>query len=234
MRRLKADFHTHTSDDPCDFVEYSAEMLIDAAAAKGVEVLAITCHAVVTHNAYICEYARRCGVLLIPGIESFVEDKHVVILNPDAEQAGATTFEDLRRLGKRDAVFIAPHPYYPSKAALNDKLAENIDLFDAIEYSAFYLAPLNFNRAALRAAKKWSLPLVGNTDTHLFPYDDSTFTWVEAEPNVASVIQALRAGKVEVQTRPRSFYQFLCMVKFSIGATVRARTAQWFGEEYAQ
>ena len=40
MRRLKADLHTHTAEDPRDGIDYSAEMLIEAAAKFNVDVLA--------------------------------------------------------------------------------------------------------------------------------------------------------------------------------------------------
>lgn len=203
MRRLKADFHTHTSDDPWDGIGHSAEMLIDAAARKALDVLAITCHGACVFNGYLSAYARRRGLLLIPGMEAFIEQKHVLILNPDTEQARARTFEELRLLGRRDAAFVAPHPFFPSKVCLHRRLGENIDLFDAIEYTSFYLPGMNFNRAAMRAARRYGLPMVGCSDTHALPYQDSTFTWVDADPSIESVIGAIRKGKVSVETRPR-------------------------------
>ena len=197
MPRLKADLHTHTSDDPWDEIDYSAETLIDAAAAKRIDVLAITCHDLCAHSQYLAEYARRRNVLLVPGIELHVEGRHVIILNPDEEQCAASTFPELRALGPRDGVVVAPHPYYPAGRSLNELLVPNIDLFHAIEYSAFYFLGLNFNRKAEQLAREKGLPLLGSSDTHVLPYEDSTFTWIDAERSIQSVIEAIRAGRVK-------------------------------------
>ena len=103
MRRLKADFHSHAAGDPRDHLLYSPEMLIQSAADEGIEVLALTCHEGVIFSDRLAQFADRKGVLLIPGIEQLVEGYHVLILNPDPEQARARTFAELRTLGRRDA-----------------------------------------------------------------------------------------------------------------------------------
>lgn len=203
MKRLKADLHTHTADDPFDIIAYSAETLIDEAAEAGVEVLAITCHEFNAYSAYLSHYAHRRGVLLVPGMEKFVSSKHVVILNPHADHQQAHTFDDLRNVGRLDAAFVAPHPYYPSPNSLLGDLERNIDLFDAIEWSSLYLRSLNPNRKAARAARAHGLPLLGTSDTHVLPYEDTTFSWIEAEPCIEGIIEAIRAGRVTVETRPK-------------------------------
>ncbi|MEX2016664.1 MAG: PHP domain-containing protein [Candidatus Hydrogenedentales bacterium] len=214
-----ADLHTHTSDDPWDNVPYSAEELIDAAAARGVQVLAITCHGVVAHTPYFSEYAHRRGMLLIPGIELFVEGRHVLVLNPDSEQACATTFAELRRLGPREAAIIAPHPYFPVGMSLMGKLEEHIDLFHAVEYHSFYTRMVNFNRKAVRAAKQFGLPLVGTTDNHTFPYVPSTYTWIDAEPTITAVIDAVRGGAVTVASKPRPVGLIVQTLAFTVRQT---------------
>ena len=226
---LKADFHTHCAEDPHDEIAHSAEMLIDAAAAAGVRVLAITCHGAVAHTPYIERFAREREVLLIPGIEAFIEGKHVLILNPDAEQANARTFDELRRLGRRDAAMIAPHPFYPAKSSLMAELERNIDCFDAIEYSSFHTGWLDLNRKAEAVARTHELPMVGASDTHVLPYVDSTFSWVEAEWEVASVIGAIREGRVRVETRPRPWRAIADTLRFSVEQEFRNRRKQRLG-----
>jgi len=201
MRRLKADLHSHSADDPKDSLRHSSEMLIDAASESGIEVLAITCHERYVFTQSLSRYAERRGILLVPGIEAMIESKHIVIINPDRDHIAARTFEDLRVVGKKDAAFIAPHPFYPTPNSLHRKLRENIDLFDAIEWCSLYLGPLNPNLFAARAARKYGLPLVGTSDTHALPYCGNTFSWIDAEPTIAGVVEAIRRGRVEVETR---------------------------------
>ncbi len=201
MRRLKADLHTHTADDPYDQLGHSAEELIDAVAEQGFDVLAITCHERNAYNASLAEYARRHGVILVPGIEKFIELRHVLILNPHPDHLAAQTFDELREIGRRGAVFIAPHPYYPTPNSLMGQLTKHIDLFDAIEWCSLYMRGLNLNRRAARVARRYELPLVGTSDTHSLPYNSRTFSWIDAEPTVEGIVEALRAGRVEVETQ---------------------------------
>jgi predicted metal-dependent phosphoesterase TrpH len=203
MKRLKADPHTHAADDPFDTLSHSAEMLIDAVAAAGMDVLAITCHDLSLYTHRLFEYAGRRNVLLIPGIEKFVSAKHVLILNPDPEHLQATTFDELREIGRRDAAFVAPHPYYPAPSSLLGDLVRNIDLFDAIEWSSLYMRTVNPNRWAARTASRYGLPLLGTSDTHGLPYEDTTYSWIEAEPTAWGVVEAIRAGRVTLETRPK-------------------------------
>jgi predicted metal-dependent phosphoesterase TrpH len=216
-RRLKADFHTHAAGDPHDPIAYSEEMLIEAAARQGIDVLAISCHDANVYCDNLARYARRRNLLLLPAQESIIEDKHVLMLNPDPEQAAATTFAELRRLGRRNAAFIAPHPFYPIQSALGRKLLRHIDLFDAIEYCTLYYPGVNFNLPALLTARRHGLPMVGTSDTHALPYGDSTFTWVTAEATVEGVVHAIREGHVEVVTRPRPVVDALHMLAFAVG-----------------
>jgi len=179
-------------------------MLIDAVAQLNFDVLAIACHDRVVYGTRLAEYAARRGVLLVPAIELDIEGKHVVVLNPDVEQAKARTFAELRALGRRGAAIVAPHPYYLASKCLGSALAKNVDVFDAIEHCSLYFRGLDPNRRALRLARKHGLPLIGTSDAHTLPYSDSTFTWIEAQPTVEGVIEAVRAGRVEVETSPRS------------------------------
>lgn len=221
MERLKADLHTHTADDPFDRLDYSAEMLIDAVAAAGVRVLAITCHELNIYCDYFADYARRRNVLLLPGIEKFIENKHILIINPAPEHLSAHTFQEFRALGRRGAVFIAPHPYYPSPNSLLSDFTRNIDLFDAVEYCSLYFKAINPNRWAEAAAKAHGLPMVGTSDTHSLPYDDSTCSWITAEPTIESVLDAIREGRVEVQSKPRELRPAARAIKDAIIGTAQ-------------
>ena len=53
-----------------------------------------------------------------------------------------------------------------------------------------------------KAAKKFNLPLVGSSDTHSLGQLGSTYSLVNAEKEVKSVIRAIKEKKIEVVTRP--------------------------------
>ena len=221
MRQLKADFHAHTADDPIDYISYSTEMLIDSVADLGFDIVTVSCHTRFLKSERLSKYAIERGVLLIPAIEQVVEGKHIVMLNPDEEQANARTFSELRNIGKRNAVFLAAHPFYPGYKCLGDQLLENIEIFDAIEFCNLYRKYLNFNRKADQIAGRFGLPRLGTSDCHTLPYCDSTYTVVYSEHNVDAVIEAIRDGRVEVKTKPRPFQYFINMCMFSVQQALR-------------
>jgi predicted metal-dependent phosphoesterase TrpH len=203
--KLKVDFHTHTSDDPKDYIDFSSEQLIDRAAALGFDALAITNHHVVTFSPGLDKYAAEQGLLLIPGVEMTLSNSHVVIVNPDIDRD--LKMDSLADLAGRDnsrSLVIAPHPYYPGFKCLRSKLEANIAAFDAIEFSFFYNHFINPNRKAVKAARKHNKPLAGSSDCHNIWQVGYTCSLIEADKNIPSIIAAVKQGKVEVATTPLS------------------------------
>ena len=204
MKKLKADLHLHTKEDPEDIVKYSARELIDQGYQKGFEVLAITNHNQITYDNHLAEYAREREILLIPGAEATIDKKHVLLLNMDYSLRRIKTFDDLKLLKDGAGLIIAPHPFFPNFTSLNSKLKEHLDIFDAIEYSHCYLEKINFNKKAEDVAKEFSLPLIGTSDAHLPWQIGTTYSLIEAEKDLESVITAIKEGKVEIVTEPLS------------------------------
>ena len=205
---LKADLHLHTRErEP--WIAYDTRNLIDRAASQGFQVLSITNHDALTWRADLAAYAASRGILLIPGVEATVEGKHVLVLNPNVPPDRLQTFADLRRLRGPDWLVIAAHPFYPTAFCLGERLVREIDLFDAIEFSHFYRPRLDWNRKAVTLARAVGLPLVGTSDSHIPRQFGTTYSLIEAdEPTVASVVAAVRKGRVTVVSRPLGVRQF--------------------------
>ena len=202
---LKADLHLHTSDAPMDAVGHSPRCLIDHVAALGFEVVSMTEHEHFGFNPEIAAYAESKGVLLIPGVEAKIEEKHVVILNATKEAASLKTREELRayRESHPNSFILAVHPFYPGKKCLGDELEHNIDLFDGVEYCHYYSPWLNGpNRRAAEVAARHGKPLVGTSDAHLLVQIGRTYTLVDAEKTANGVIEAMKQGKSRLVTSP--------------------------------
>lgn len=218
---LKADLHLHTGEDREDInIAYTARELIARAAALGFEVLAITNHCASFYSRDLADYAAARGVLLISGVEARIEQKHVVLLNVGAEAEEISTFSQLREYKKLhpDCFVLAPHPYYPKYKCLNNKLLEHLDLFDGIEYCYFYFSFYNpYNKRAVELAQARSLPLLGSSDAHSLRQLGMTYSLLDADKNLASVLAALRANKITIVTRPLSAWQFIIiLIRFTI------------------
>jgi predicted metal-dependent phosphoesterase TrpH len=225
---LKADLHLHTRErEP--FIAYDARALIDRAARDGFRVLSITNHNAVTFSADLAAYAHERGVLLIPGVEATVEGKHVLLYNIDVPPEQVRTFADLRRLRRPDWLVAAPHPFFPGSICLRRRLLEQIDLFDAIEFSHFYTAGVDFNRAAVRLARETGLPLLGTSDSHLLRQFGTTYSLIEAAPTVASVLGAIRKGQLRVESRPLTLGECAGILRDMVVADCRDRVRATLG-----
>ena len=200
---LKADFHTHCREDPHDFIRYTAVELIAEAARQGYDVLAITCHNKRIHTEELQKRAADLGILLIPGVEAAIESKHTLLLDMPYSRFKVRRFSHLRRMKRDGGLVIAPHPFFPAPKCLNSKLRENLDVFDAIEFSHFYTRTVDFNRKAVEYARRMELPLVGTSDCHRLWQLGTTYTIVEAAAKtIPAVFGAIRAGRVRVVTAP--------------------------------
>ena len=200
---LKADFHVHTREDPHDFIRYTAVELLQEASRQGFQVIALTCHNKRIHSEELRRRAADLGILLIPGVEAAIEGKHTLLLDMPYSRLKVRTFAHVRALKREGGLVIAPHPFFPAPKCLGDKLRENLDLFDAIEFSHFYTRTVDFNRRAVEYARRMDLPLVGTSDCHRLWQLGTTYTLVDAEDKtVPAVFAAIRAGRVRVVTAP--------------------------------
>jgi predicted metal-dependent phosphoesterase TrpH len=206
---IRVELHAHTSDDPADRIPHSTRELIDRAAALGYGALAITLHDRQLDAAPHADYARERGITLIPGVERTFGRVHVLLLNYPPEAASLRGFEDVAALrGRHRGLVVAPHPCYPIRSAMGiARLDAHRDLVDAVEWNAMYTRGLNFNARAARWARENGKPIVGNSDIHRLEQMGPTASLVDVEPgaDADAICEAIRAGRVTLQTSPLSW-----------------------------
>ena len=234
---LKVDLHSHTN-----YVikkgdsKLSPKQLIDFVASRGYDVLAITEHASLRKigktiyfdnplRTYFDfkDYAKKKGILLISGVETVVEGKEVLLINFKGDAKNVTTFTDVEMLKEENVLVIAPHPFYGKCSCLKDKLVENIDIFDAIEYCHFYTHFINFNKKAVEVARKYNKPLIANSDAHDFHQLNINFSLIDADKNIDSVLEAVRKNKIQIITRPLPFHTFLKIGVWAVLSALKKR-----------
>ncbi len=208
---LKSDLHIHTSMDRYDDIKYSPEEFIDFASSLGFEVLSFTHHNLVYFTEDLKNYAKKKGILLIPGVELTIKGAHVLVYNVTEDDVkDITTLDHLKKLKrkKKDIFIIAPHPFYHTRHCLKNNLIKHIKLFDAIEYCHFYSKYHNPNDKAVEVAKKYRKPLIGTSDSHKIFQFNNTYTMIDSKKDIASIFKAIRANKVKLVTRPLSLFTF--------------------------
>jgi len=204
---VRVDFHTHTSDDPADRIPHTTRELIDHAAELGYGALAITLHDRWLDPAPHIDYARERGVTLIPGIERTIGKTHVLLVDAPRDAERLRTWADLEALKRASgALVVVPHAFYPIPSAMASLLDTYGHLVDAVEHNAMYTRAIDFNRRAIKWAATRGTPVVGNTDLHRLAQLGTTASIVDV-PDGASpreICDAIRAGRVRVETRPLS------------------------------
>ena len=225
MNMLIADLHLHCKGDAVDSLAYSPEALIDHAAFRGYQVLAITCHDIVVYSQKLFQYAKRKGILLIPGAEKTLQGKHVLLYNiTNQELNRIKTFEDIAAWKKRtkNSLVIAPHAYYPLSSCLGKLTEKHIDLFDAIEFTHFYTNYCNFNEKAVQLAHANRKPVVGSSDTHKLTQFGTIHSIIQSKKTNPAVISAIKQGKVYVSSRPLTAIEFFRTGMWAVLGLLRA------------
>jgi hypothetical protein len=200
---LKVDLHLHTAEDPVDYILHDARQLIDRAAGLGFDAIAITLHDKQLADPRVFAYARERGIVLIPGIERSIEGCHVLLVNFPQSSEAVRTFDDLTVLKAGSAgIVIAPHPFFPHSSSLGGCLEARAGLFDAVEWSYFWTGGIDFNAPAARWARAHGKPIVGNSDLHDLRQLGRTYSRVQAEADPDAICQAIREGRVTLETSP--------------------------------
>jgi predicted metal-dependent phosphoesterase TrpH len=217
---IKLDLHIHTLDDPKDKIDYSAHELLERARMLGFRVLAITLHDAVFDRPEVFADAAEMGILLIPAAEVRIQGADVVLLNVQGEEAaGVRNFDDLRKLRteRGDSLFVfAPHPFYVLGASIGNRLLEEMDSFDGIEWCHFYKGWFNPNLRAQRVARQYGKVLVATSDAHRLHAFGRHFTSIPRprELTVENVLHALRTGPVRLTSPPSSILEIADAVYF--------------------
>jgi predicted metal-dependent phosphoesterase TrpH len=220
---IKVELHSHSADDPCDYIPHSSRQLIDRAAELGYGALAITLHNRQIDVRPYADYAQRQGVTLIPGIERTIEGKHVLLLNFSRASEAVKTFDDLARLrADESGLVVAPHPYFPSPTCLGKVLESRADLFDAVEYNGMFTAALNFNERAARWAMLHGKPLVGNGDVHRLQQLGTTYSLVDAPRDADAICDAIRLNRVWVEATALSVLTAARVIAEMLAANFRS------------
>ena len=208
--KFKTNLHFHSQDDPEDTINYTFYEGINQAARLGFEILALTCHNKFIGSQEYQDYAASKNILLIPGIEQYIEGRHVVILNPQSDIEQITTFTELADYKKNhpEILIFAPHPYFYTNYSLKEKLEKNIHLFDVIEQSWFYSRWFNLNKKGQLMAEKYDLPFITASDTHVLKLLDVSYAIIEAkEKTIPAIFEAIKKKSFENVTLPRKFFK---------------------------
>jgi predicted metal-dependent phosphoesterase TrpH len=200
----RVDLHNHCQGDPIDPLHHTIFEHIDVAKKAGLDAIAMTWHRQVCEDEVAEAYARDRGMLMIRGMETEIENRHLVVLGVRAgDLAGETTWDEIRALRARKpgVLVFAPHPFYPHPACLNHLLNGNADCIDAVEWCALHVrwlpSRVSPNLRAARWAHRHGKPLLACSDAHSPAAIGRNPSTVEAdELTEEAILEAVRSGRI--------------------------------------
>ena len=210
MPSYRVELHSHCQGDPVDaYLGHTLFEHIDRAKEVGLDAIAVTWHQKICAVAEAFDYARQRNILLIPGMEADVDQRHLVILNlAEGDLSGTPTWGQIRALRARKpgAFVLAPHPFYPHPSCLGKIMNDHVDAIDAVEWCMIHVhwlpGRVNPNLRAARWAHQHGKSLVACSDAHSLAAIGRNASVVEADELTPEALFAgIRAGRVSFQRR---------------------------------
>ncbi|MFW6002810.1 MAG: PHP domain-containing protein [Halanaeroarchaeum sp.] len=197
---LTVELHSHSalSYDGRDPVE----MLLEQAAAVGLDALVVTDHDEFAASQEAADLAPEYGLLGITGMEVTSAAGHVLAIGIDDQVPSELPFEEtVDAIHDRGGIAIVPHPFQKSRSGVAPNVStEALRSADAIEVYNSRLLTGRSNRRAERFARKYGLPMTAGSDAHIAEMVGQAVTLVDApETTVESVLEAIRTGQTTVE-----------------------------------
>ncbi len=198
---LTVELHAHSElsydgRDPID-------LILEQAAAVGLDALAITDHDEIDASLEAAALAPRFGMIGIPGIEITSEAGHVLGLGiTEAVPPGLPYDETLSRIRELGGVAVVPHPFQKSRSGVAYNVTRHqLASADAIEIYNSRLLTGIANMRAERFARERNLPVTAGSDAHISEMIGQAVTNVDAEPEegLSGIMEAIREGRTTVE-----------------------------------
>jgi len=197
---LSVELHAHSalSYDGRD----SVELLLEQAAAVGLDALAITDHDEIDASLEAAELAAEYGLVGIPGMEVTSRAGHVLALGiREAVPAGLPFHDTLAAIREQGGIAVVPHPFQESRSGVLANISkEDLAEADAIEVYNSRLLTGRANRQAARYARRRGLPMTAGSDAHISEMVGQAVTLVDAEESSAdAILDAIADGRTTVE-----------------------------------
>lgn len=202
QRECFMDLHMHTSHSwDC---ATDPEALMWAARKVGLTGIAVTDHNEISGALVCAELADEYGLQVIVGEEVKTSEGEVIgLFLTERIEGGLTWHETIRQIRKQDGIVYVPHPFdrlhtIPSLALLR----ESIDEIDVFEVYNARLAFEQYNRDALKFARRYNLLEGAGSDAHVMQGLGTAAVQMPAWDDPESFLMALRDA--EIHRRPTS------------------------------
>ncbi|WP_253737296.1 PHP domain-containing protein [Halohasta salina] len=196
---LTVELHSHSalSHDGRDPVE----LLLEQAAAVGLDALAVTDHDEIDASIAAAEQAADHGLIGIVGMEVSSAAGHILAFGiEELIPPGLSYDETLERIHEQGGIAVIPHPFQKSRHGVAPHVTgDQLASADAIEVYNSRLFTGRSNRQAERFAIEHGLPMTAGSDAHISELVGQAITEVGADDRTPeAILEAIRHGRTSV------------------------------------
>ena len=187
MSGLKIDMHVHTEDSPDAHTKIND--LPQIIKSKGLDGIAVTEHDYFDPRGF-------SNVIIIPGVEISSAEGHIIALGVhEIVPRNLSADETIRKIHDQGGTAIIPHPYDPVCECVKiSKLKVRPDAVETMNADALSFGISNY--LARRDARKFNLPQVGGSDSHIPESIGDCYTIIDsATRSVEDILSAVQQGK---------------------------------------
>ncbi|MCE5311721.1 MAG: PHP domain-containing protein [Nitrospiraceae bacterium] len=88
MQQFRADLHIHTSASPCAMPDMQPGLIVDMAASRGIDIIAVSDHNTAENVEEVFLEGQRAGITVLPSIEvTTTEEAHVLAIFDTPQKA---------------------------------------------------------------------------------------------------------------------------------------------------
>ena len=196
---LSVELHTHSalSHDGRDPVD----LLLQQAAAVGLDALAVTDHDEIDASVEAAELAAEYGLVGIVGMEVTSAAGHVLAFGIDELVPSGLPFDEtLDRIREAGGIAVVPHPFQKTRHGVAAHVSrDQLASADAIEVYNSRLFTGRANRQAEKFAIRQNLPMTAGSDAHISEMVGQAVTEVGAdERSAAAILDGIADGRTSV------------------------------------
>ncbi|OYR56302.1 PHP domain-containing protein [Halorubrum halodurans] len=196
---LSVELHSHSalSHDGRDPVD----LLLEQAAAVGLDALAVTDHDEIDASIEAAEKAADYGLVGIVGMEVTSAAGHVLAFGIDELVPSGLPFDEtLDRIREAGGIAVVPHPFQKTRHGVAAHVSdEQLASADAIEVYNSRLFTGRANRQAETFAVRRNLPMTAGSDAHISEMVGQAVTEVGADERSAeAILEAVADGRTSV------------------------------------
>jgi hypothetical protein len=192
---LRVDLHSHTmwSGDSTT----TADELVEAVVAGGIDVLCITDHATID-GAVRLRDALPCRVVVGEEVRTTAGELIGLFLS-ERVTPGLSAADTARAIRDQGGLVYVPHPFDPMRTCLREDVLRSLaddGLVDAVEVFNAKTSLSSLNERARSFADSHGLPGGAGSDAHVPAAIGSAYVELDDFTDVASFLAALGRGRV--------------------------------------